>query len=152
MKMKKSMKMRIASKKILSLLLAAAMMLCLLPVSVRAAEGSDFIVTCTSGTYNYQDGVLTLHEGTFSVSMAFGVTTTTDKIVVIPLNSGSIHITLNAVRIDLSGISGECALDIIFPCSVEVTAGYGLGILKSGAGQPYQRDRRLISPLTAAVL
>jgi len=107
------------TKRFLSLLLCACMTLALLPLTVFAAQGSDFVVTTnmvldTDYTYD-ASGVLTfINPGSYTVSMAaLGSTTNTDRIVVTGGTADNpVNLTLDNVSIELNRANGGCAFDI----------------------------------------
>ena len=92
------------SRKILSALLALALLVSLLPIGAAPAQAAETRTTAgafevegdTSG-YSYSDGVLTVNSGAdITISMASGMTNpTSDRIAV----NGNAEITLNGVNI-----------------------------------------------------
>lgn len=116
-------------KRLLSTLMCMALIFTLLPMTAWAAQGSDFAITGNSTGYTYDaSGVLTFtQDGTYTVSMAEGVTqTTTDRIVI--ASGVTADITLSGVDIDVSG-ANQCAFDMT-GATVNLTLA-GINSLKS---------------------
>ncbi len=113
-------------RRCLSLVLALALAIMVLPMMVKVA-GSDFMIVGGVPDVDYfydWDGVLTINTDT---ALTISGTTTTDKIVV----AGGItaSIALDGVNIDLTS-TGDCAFDMA-GSAVNLTLA-GNNVLKSG--------------------
>lgn len=128
-------------KKVLALFLCAAIITLTFPCRVLASGTETRAFHVEGGTlgtqYTYESHVLTFTQnGTYTVSMADGVTSTsTDRIAV--ANSVQATIILDGVKIDVSGISTTSALDMsgAGACTVTLAAGSNSS-LKSGHDRP----------------
>ena len=120
--------MRKLSRKILSALLALALLVSVLPIGAAPAQAADtagaFEVTGgTSGTdYSYSNGVLTVNDGaSITISMASEATkSTSDRIVV----NGNAKITLNGVNItsvDAGTDDGYSGIDLASGATLNIT-------------------------------
>lgn len=81
-------------KQIALVLTAAAMLLALQAFSAFAEDETDLVITGgTPGeSYTYQDGVLRISKsGTYTIGMADGVTSTSDRIVLDTADAGSVQ-------------------------------------------------------------
>ena len=141
-------------KRLLSILLSVCMVLTLLPMGVLATATTvskgDFMVTSGEDTITYENGVLTFSTaGTYTVAMASGKGSTTDRIVV--NTTGEVKLNLNGVVIEapssgsyqakdgataLSVTSGSVALNVIADSSLTGGMGYSsvADVGKGGAG------------------
>jgi hypothetical protein len=90
--------------------------------------GSDLSISGDT-FYTYAEGILTItNNGTYTITMGSGVSSTTNSIVVAPEVTASI--TLNGVNIDVSGVEYAAAFDMN-GATVDLTL-IGTNVLKSG--------------------
>ncbi len=98
-------------KRLLSLILSAALFIPLLPVTALAADGGFTVEGGTENTdYTYSGGVLTVNDGAnLTISMKDGVTSSTSDRIMIA-QSATATITLDGVDIKATG--GNSAIDL----------------------------------------
>lgn len=85
-------------KQFLSILLAFCMIVALLPITAMAAD-DELVITGNAGGYTYSGGVVKIQSGgEYTITMADGVTETTDHIEV--ASDEAVTIILNGVKIN----------------------------------------------------
>lgn len=85
-------------KQFLSILLAFCMIVALLPITAMAAD-DELVITGNAGGYTYSGGVVKIQSGgEYTITMADGVTETTDHIEV--TSDEAVTIILNGVKIN----------------------------------------------------
>lgn len=85
-------------KQLLSILLAFCMIVALLPITAMAAD-DELVITGNAGGYTYSGGVVKIQSGgEYTITMADGVTETTDHIEV--TSDEAVTIILNGVKIN----------------------------------------------------
>lgn len=85
-------------KQLLSILLAFCMVVALLPITAMAAD-DELVITGNAGGYTYSGGVVKIQSGgEYTITMANGVTETTDHIEV--ASDEAVTIILNGVKIN----------------------------------------------------
>ena len=117
------------TKRFLAALLAAVLMLSLLPAGASAQGGDLTVLGGTEGTdYTYESGVLLIKT---AAELTISGTTTTDTILV--EKDVDANLTLSGVNIDVSGTFGLCAFAIAENSkgNVHITLA-GDNVLKSG--------------------
>lgn len=109
------------------------LVMALFSVSTVAAENDNFVVEIENGVgmYTYEDGILTFtQDGDYVISMAEGVTTTTDRIIV---SGAKANITLNGINIKSSN---RCAFNLEGAADVTLVLADGtVNSLKGGSGK-----------------
>lgn len=125
-------------KRMMPIFLAAALVFILLPISAQAAGTEIDLTALTDGTsgdgYAYSSGVLTITGiGPFTITTK-GTETNRGIMVNVPASTADtpVDITLDNVKINVSGQSGACALAIQASSTAKVTL-QGDNVLKSGA-------------------